>query len=262
MEFYVLMAIICFLLGGALASFAGVVAYRLPKGISIIKPNSFCVACKTPIKWYDNIPILSFIILKGKCRQCSCSIGASGFLIELFSSILFLLAFLQFEFSAFTLILFGLFFLFDIIAYTDFESNDIYNITLIIFAVFAIGICLYKIFIFKQDYLQFIIGCAVGFLFFLLVKVIFKVILKKDALGSGDIFLTGIAGLMLGVMPLLLAIIVATVLGSIIEIVKIKLNKSEREALIAFAPYLLLGFAVLSIFSTTVMDLITKVVMF
>ena len=73
--FKIILAVFAFIFGAVFASFAGVIAFRAPKGISISKPNSYCPSCKKPIKAYDNIPILSYILLKGKCRYCGSKIG-------------------------------------------------------------------------------------------------------------------------------------------------------------------------------------------
>src|SRR4030065_1002637 len=81
--------IIFFIFGLATGSFLGVVAYRLPRRLSIIKPASFCPGCNKKIHFYDNIPILSFIILKGKCRYCRNKIPLSVLLIEIVTGLLF-----------------------------------------------------------------------------------------------------------------------------------------------------------------------------
>ena len=94
----IIIGVFLFILGTVLASFIGVVIYRVPNKMSIVKPDSFCPCCKTPIKWYDNIPLLSYLILGGKCRYCKAKIGINSFLLELSGGILFLLAFLMYHF--------------------------------------------------------------------------------------------------------------------------------------------------------------------
>jgi len=104
-------------------------------------------------------------------------------------------------------------------------------------------------------------GAALGFGFFGLIALISKLILKRSALGNGDIWLVGIGGLMLGTFPLLLAILIATLPGSIIELVKIKCGKQEKESEIAFGPYLLLGMGFMAIFGDALLDFYWKVVL-
>ena len=152
-------------------------------------------------------------------------------------------------------------FLFLVIAGIDQETHDIYNVTLILYAAIAVFITLYRGAALETDIIGYIGGAALGFGFFGAIKLIAKLILKKDALGSGDIYLVGIGGLIVGVFPLLIAIIIATLLGSIIEIIKIKTSKTEREAEIAFGPYLLLGIGIMAILGESFMKFYWEVLL-
>ena len=260
-----LIAVFSFIFGAVFASFGGVVAYRLPKGQSIVKPDSYCPACNKSIKPYDNIPIISWLVLGGKCRNCKSRIGVFSLLIEIFGGIGFCGAYLLYGDDLETLPLFIalLFtvFLFLIIAAIDYETHDIYNVTLIIFGVLTLFISLYRILALHESIWSFPCGAALGFGFFGLIALISKLILKRDALGSGDIWLVGIGGLMLGAFPLLIAIVIATLLGSVIELAKIKWGKQERESEIAFGPYLLLGMGFMAIFGDPLLDFYWKVVL-
>ncbi len=264
-EFRILFAIFSFIFGAVFASFAGVIAYRAPKGLSIVKPDSYCPSCKKEIKKFDNIPIFSWIFLGGKCRNCKAKIGAFSFLCEIFGGLGFMLAYLQYGdntkkmpvFIALMLLVF----LFIIIAGIDHETHDIYNITLIIYAAIAVFITFYRCAVLNGDIWEYIFGALFGFGFFGAIKLVAKLVLKKDALGSGDIYLVGIGGFIVGVLPLLISIIIATLLGSIIEIIKIKTSKTEREAEIAFGPYLLLGLGLMAILGETFMKIYWEVLL-
>lgn len=265
LAFKVLFAAFTFVFGAVFASFAGVVAYRCPKGLSIVKPDSYCPNCKKPIKAIDNIPILSWIILGGKCRYCKSKIGVFSLLIEIFGGVGFMLAYLEYGDSYKKLPLFIalmlLVFLFIIMAAIDQETHDIYNVTLWLFAAIALFIAIYRIVAFDSNIANHIGGAALGFGFFGAIKLIAKLVLKKDALGSGDIYLVGIGGLIVGAFPLLMAIIIATLLGSVIEVIKIKTAKTEREAEIAFGPYLLLGIGFMAIYGETFMNFYWEVML-
>ncbi len=260
-----LIAIFTFVFGAVFASFGGVVAYRVPKGQSIIKPDSYCPSCGKDIKPYDNIPIISWLILGGKCRSCKSKIGVFSLLCEIFGGIGFCGAYLMYGDSLTTLpILIALLFtvfLFIIMAAIDHETHDIYNVTLILYGVIALFISLYRIFALNESVWSFLGGAALGFGSFGLIALISKLILKRNALGSGDIWLVGIGGLMLGALPLLFAILIATLTGSVIELAKIKLGKQERESEIAFGPYLLLGIGFMAIFGDALLDFYWKVVL-
>ncbi len=86
-----LIAVWLFALGGAIGSFLNVVIYRLPAGLSLVRPGSHCPACKTPIRWYDNVPILGWLILGGRCRDCRAKISARYPIVEAITAVLFLL---------------------------------------------------------------------------------------------------------------------------------------------------------------------------
>ena len=264
-EFRVLCAIFSFIFGTVFASFAGVVAYRAPKGLSIVKPDSYCPSCEKSIKGFDNIPILSWLILGGKCRHCKAKIGVFSLLCEVFGGLGFMFAYLQYGDKTQTLPIFIalmlLVFLFIIIAGIDHETHDIYNITLILYGTLAVFITFYRCAVLNGDIWEYIFGALFGFGFFGAIKLVAKLVLKKEALGSGDIYIVGIGGFIVGVLPLLISIIIATLLGSIVEIIKIKTAKSEREAEIAFGPYLLLGLGLMSIFGEMFMKIYWEVLL-
>jgi len=90
------MGVLIFIFGLVFGSFANVCIYRLPKGKSIVNPGSYCPNCKKPILWYDNIPLLSYIILKGRCRYCKSKISPRYFIVELLTGILFFLVYRNF----------------------------------------------------------------------------------------------------------------------------------------------------------------------
>ena len=263
--FKIIFSMLAFVFGASFASFAGVVAYRFPKGISFVKPNSYCPQCGKEIRKCDNIPILSWILLGGKCRYCKSKIGSFSFLIEILGGIGFMLTYLQYgeNFQNLPLLvaLMLLIFLFTIISAIDYETHDIYNITLIMFLFISIFISAYRIIIFDTNVWIHLGGSILGFGFFGSVKLISKLILHKNALGSGDVYIVGIAGLMIGVFPLLIAIIIATFLGSIIETIKIKIKKSDKEVEIAFAPYLLFGIGLMAIYGDSIMKIYWEIML-
>lgn len=255
----IILSIFSFVLGAILASFGGVLSYRLPKKISIIKPRSYCPICKKSIKWYDNIPIISYIILRGKCRNCKANIALSSFFIELFSAILYSLTFYKYEFSIMTLMIFILLFLFVIIASNDFESYIIYDINLIIFSFISILITLYKIFFLKKPLFSYLLGSIVGFGFFSLYRLFFKIVKKEEVIGTGDIYLTGIAGTMLGPINVLLSIGLGSIFGAIFELTKLRIRKMNLDTVMPFAPYLVLGFSIMLIYGDKLVDWYMKV---
>lgn len=250
----VILSIFSFLLGAVLASFGGVLIDRIPNKQSIVKPASHCPNCNNYLKWYDNIPILSFLILKGKCRYCGQKIGLFYFLLEVLGGVSFLLVFLRFGINYNTIIGFGIAFLFLVIGGIDYKTHYIYDLSLIVFLVLSLVSYIVPQCLNLEFNPAGLIGLAVGFLFFLLVKILARVIAKQEALGMGDVFLLGIAGLLLGWQSLILAILIASVCGAIIEVSLIALKKKNRESEIAFGPYLVLGIFIAYLYGQLIID--------
>lgn len=250
----VILAIFSFILGAILASFGGVIIARIPNGESIVKPASHCSNCNNVLKWYDNIPILSFIILRGKCRYCKTKIGYFYFIIEIIGGLSFLLVFLQFQFSYNTIIGFFVSFILLVMAGLDYKTHYVYDLSLIaLFLVSAVSYIVPQIINLNFEPSG-LIGLAVGFLGFLLIKIIAKVIAKTEALGMGDVYLMGAAGLLLGWQNLLLSILFGSVIGAIIEVMLILMKKKNRDSEIAFVPYLALGIFLAYLYGNTIID--------
>ena len=95
--FYIAIHVMVFLFGITIGSFLNVCIYRLPAGESLTKKNSHCMTCGTPIKWYDLIPVFSWLFLRGKCRACGAKISARYILVESLTGIMFVLTFMRFD---------------------------------------------------------------------------------------------------------------------------------------------------------------------
>ena len=113
--------IIVFIFGSIWGSFSNVCIHRMPYNISVVKGRSYCPSCNKQIRWFDNIPLLSFIFLKAKCRHCSAQIDLNYFLVELISALNFVLIFYLFGFSLTTILFFVLSICFIIIIFIDIE---------------------------------------------------------------------------------------------------------------------------------------------
>ena len=236
-----IIGIFMFILGSVIASFLGVVIFRVPQNMSIVKPNSFCPNCKSSIKWYDNIPIISYICLRGKCRNCKSKIGISSLLLEIFGGVLYLLAFLSYGLSYDLLFIIPIISLLIIIAGIDMRYQIIYDWSWISLLIVTSGYVLYLgLTKWEVPYENFI-GASVGFLSFLLIRVVGKLVAKQEVLGMGDVILMGVAGLLLNYKVWLFALLVGSLLGSIIEIALLILKKREKGESVAFGPYLVSG---------------------
>ncbi len=232
--------IIVFLFGISFGSFLNVLIYRLPARQSLIKPPSKCPECESPIKFYDNIPIISYIILGGKCRQCKKSISLRYPVIEILSGLLTVYAIYSFGFSikGFEVVFLSLVFL--AIFFIDLDHTIIPDVFTIpgIFIGLALGFLPGSIVGWKQS----LIGIAIGAGAFLLVGIMGRMIFKKEALGFGDVKYAAMVGAFLGWKNLLLMLIIASFLGSIIGISMIYLSgKKGKTTYIPFGPFLTVG---------------------
>jgi len=243
-----------FLIGICIGSFLNVVIFRLPNEMSILSPRSFCPKCRNKIKWYFNIPIISWIILKAKCNFCSGKISIKYPIIELFTGILFIIFssaepyFYDFNLNnpfekIFSWIILSILIA---ISFIDFENywipQSLINFGFLVGIVNLLLIELYKIDSYEENvFFKGIIGALFSYLFFELLRICSKFVFKKDALGKGDSKLVALLGLWLGPLGVILGIGISYVIASIYLLIEFQLKKIKKGQLIPFAPFLSLG---------------------
>jgi len=259
------------LIGACIGSFLNVCILRLPKDMSIVRPSSHCPKCKTPIKWYDNIPILSFFFLMGKCRSCREKISFRYVIVELLCAVSFLVLFIKLGYSlAFAKFAF-LFCLLIVVSFIDIDYHAIPAYLCILgiivglfFSFFQSGDLLYVVVDFLRaagvSQVQGMDGpnspffnSVVGFLFGLGFTYLFKlfgdifislllIVRKKDSiegetesLGLGDVDFMGVVGVFLGVKAVLLVFFIAPFFAILYSVSAGLFKKSH---LIPYLPYL------------------------
>ena len=255
----IIVTVFGFLFGTIMASFFGVVIDRLPRGESIVTPPSHCPSCGHRIAFYDNIPILSYLILRGKCRHCHSKIGLFSFVYELLGGLLIALVVFVFGVNYLTLFMVPIALVLYFIAGYDYKTMEILDVSWILLALLAISLFFYRVFGLGEDYLPYLIGAAAGLLFFLAIKLIGRLVLKKECLGGGDVILMGIAGLLLGPLSLLLSVIVGSFAGTVIESILLLAKKKDRGP-IAFGPYLVFGILFALLFGRAIIDSLLGVI--
>ena len=221
-----------FILGSIFGSFYNVVIYRLPRKESIVVGSSHCTNCQTKIKSYDLIPVVSYLILGGKCRQCNQPISARYPLIELLTGISFLLTYLRFGLTSTTLIGLFLVSVLIIIAMIDIDTMEIYDRFQIMILLLAIP---YMIWISPNPFISHVIG------FFIISIPFYVIAIITNGIGGGDIKLIAIAGLLLGWQSTLVTFFISSLLGGFVAILLLITKKQEKQSLIAFGPYLCIG---------------------
>lgn len=229
--------IFIFIFGAILGSFFNVCIYRLPIGESIITPLSHCPSCKTRIKILENIPIISYIILKGRCRYCNVKIPLSYLIVEILTPTLFLLLLHNFGISPDLAIYLLFVSVLIIITFIDLKHQLILNI--LTYPMIVIGLL---ISFFKGTFINALIAGLIGGGIIFLIVIISPLIFKKEGMGIGDLKLAIVIGIFLADCKYtLISLFLASVLGSLVGVVLILLGKKKFGEYIPFGPYLSAG---------------------
>ena len=235
--------IIVFILGSIWGSFSNVCIHRLPNNKGVAKGRSYCPSCKKQIRWYDNIPIFSYVLLKAKCRDCSAKINVKYFLVELICALSFVWFFYLFGLSLTTLLFFILSIFFIIIFFIDLKHFIIPNE--LTFPLMAIG--LLKSFdpnlnqYLFPNFLNSLIGGVAGYLIIWMIIFIYKRLRNKEGMGLGDAKLLSAIGFWFGWMSIPFILFFSSFIALVLAIPSL-INKSKNlSSQIPFGPYLILG---------------------
>jgi leader peptidase (prepilin peptidase)/N-methyltransferase len=250
--------LLVFIFGLIIGSFLNVCIYRMPRSESLAFPGSRCVSCKKPIPWYDNIPLLSYFILRGKCRVCHEKISFRYFAVELISAVCFFILHLNFGFNyvfwIYSLLTFSLI----VITFIDLEFQLIPD-SISLVGIFA-GIILSVIFpglqgafTWQRAFLNSIIGILAGGGLIYLTGVLGKLAFKKDSMGEGDVKLMAMLGAFLGWKLAIFIFFLAPFFGAPIGIY-VKFVK--KEDIIPYGPYISLASFVAMIWGHKIFSLI------
>jgi len=239
-----------FVFGAVIGSFLNVCIYRIQREESIVWPGSRCPTCGASIAFYDNLPIVSFLLLLGRCRTCRAPISWRYPLVEALNGTGYVLLLRQFGLTWPTLI-YALFF--SALVVVTFIDLDIQIIPDVI-SLPGIAIGLAVSYWLPQGFVNSLIGCLVGGGFFWLVAELGARILKQEAMGGGDIKLIAMVGAFVGWHNVLLTIFLASLSGAAVGLLFMAVKGWGRKTPIPFGPFLALG-AVLSLFfGTTIVE--------
>ena len=231
-------AVLAGLVGLCVGSFLNVVIYRLPLGMSLAAPPSHCPVCGYRLRWYDNIPVLSYLMLGGKCRHCRAHISLRYTLVELANTALWLGAvFLWRSNILMALVAAAASSVAICIFFIDLEHGIIPDRFPVMLGILAIPAALLDSF---DAWYAHLIGAAVGFAVFWLVGFAVSKKIGREALGGGDIKLALAAGAFLGWKRFLMMMLVASVSGSVWMLMRRRRDGESRET--PFGPFLAVGF--------------------
>ena len=284
MEYFYFITV--FLFGIIIGSFLNVCIYRLPRaGMSILKPGSFCPGCKTPIRWYQNIPLFSFLALRGKCAKCSVRIPLRYPLVELLTGALFVLsaywylpdlAVIRAGLSPFDNLMDGermvrfavtiyLISILIVATFIDIEFRIIPDELTISGVILALLVSAFFPFLHKAifpslpSFVSGLIGALAGIIVgggvIYLVGIFGKLVFRKEAMGFGDVKLMAFLGGFLGWESTLYIFLAACFIGSIIGIILYFVTKDHY---IAFGPYIALAALVVMFFKPQIVDMMFR----
>jgi len=230
--------VLIFILGLIVGSFSNVCIYRIPRNESIIYPASHCPKCRSKIKPFDNIPLLSYILLKGRCCNCKSKISLQYPIVEFLTGLTYLTIYLIYGLSIQSLIYIILSSALIIIAFIDLNQKIVPDI------ISLPGIVIGFIISFFVPYISFInsaIGVLVGGGIILIIGMAGSIIFKKEAMGGGDVKLAAMIGAFLGWKYIIISLFLGFFTGALAGIFLIVAKIKSREDMVPFGPFIVLG---------------------
>jgi len=232
------------LAGAAMGSFLNVCISRIPEGVSIVRPASRCPQCGHPIRIYDNIPVLSFLLLGGKCRDCRRKISLRYPLIELLTALFAWLLFRRFGLTPAFPVVFVFICTLIVVSFIDFDHQIIPHVlTLSGIPVFGVLAVLFMGLTASDAFLGVMIGA--GALYF--VAVYYEALTGREGMGGGDVNLLAMLGAFLGWKSLLFVLLVSSLLGAVAGLAVILFKGKDMKYAVPFGPFLCVA-AVLYLF--------------
>jgi len=236
--YYGINVVLIFILGLIVGSFSNVCIYRIPKNESIVYPASHCPKCHSLIKPVDNIPLLSYILLKGRCRNCKSKISIQYPIVEFLTGLTYLIIYLIYGLSIQSLIYIILSSALIIIAFIDLNEQIVPDV------ISLPGIVIGFILSFFVPYISFInsgLGVIVGGGTILIIGLGGSAIFKKEAMGGGDVKLAAMIGAFLGWKYIIISLFLGFFIGALAGIILILSKIRSREDTVPFGPFIVLG---------------------
>jgi leader peptidase (prepilin peptidase)/N-methyltransferase len=238
-----MLTIVAIIFGAIVGSFLNVCIFRLPKEESIVWPGSHCPHCASPIHFYDNIPLVSYLLLKGRCRYCKKSISIQYPLVEGMTALGSLALFMKFGPSLSYLFYFSFVAALIVITVVDLYHQIIPDVI----SLPGIGVGLLASLMIQQiTFLNSVLGIVLGGGSLFAVATVYQWLFKREGMGGGDVKLLAMIGAFLGWKAVILTILLSSLIGSITGIIIMVLKGKDFKYAIPFGPFLSLG-AVISL---------------
>jgi leader peptidase (prepilin peptidase)/N-methyltransferase len=224
-----------FVLGSIIGSFLNVCIYRIPAGQSIVSPASRCPHCHAPIRWYQNVPVLSYLLLGGKCASCKMRISPRYPMVEALTGLLFVLVFYHFGVQGASLVYWLFAAALVTITFIDLDHQIIPDV--ISLPGIAVGfLCSFAVpWITWTDSL---LGILVGGGSLYLVAVGYELLTRKEGMGGGDIKLLAMIGAFLGWKAILPIVFISSFMGTLVGVPLMLIKKADGKLAIPFGPFL------------------------
>lgn len=252
------MSLYIFVIGLVFGSFLNVLIARLPRDLSVVYPPSSCPQCGHRIRFYHNIPLIGFILLKGRCRDCGGKISVKYPLVELLTGVMFLLVFLKFGISLYTLKYFVFVFLLLGAGLTDvFTAADPEFECGIIPDTYTLGGAVVGVLFSFATYpgiTSSLIGAAAGFLSLWVPAFLYKKLRRQEGMGGGDIKLMMMIGAFLGYIPVYFIVFGSAIIGSLVGLPLVILKK-DKNYMIPFGLFIAVAAVVYIFFEAQIMNL-------
>ncbi len=234
----VLMGVLVGVVGLCAGSFLNVCIYRLPVSKSIVFPGSMCPACGTAIRYYDNVPLLGYLWLGGRCRQCRSPISIRYPLVELLTGAIAVGLFTKYGLSIEAVVYFAFACVLIVVAFIDIDHRIIPDrISLpgiVIFFLAALAVP-------SMSWLDALLGAAIGGGSLFVVAVVYHLLTRKEGMGGGDIKLLAMIGALIGWKGVLFTIFVSSAVGTLSGLAIMMATRQNMKLAIPFGPFLSIG---------------------
>ena len=238
-----MLTLIAFVIGSIVGSFYNVCIYRLPNDLDVVSKSSFCTSCKYKIPFYLNIPIISYILNFGKCKNCKNKISISYLVVEVLTASLFVYAYMLYgiSFNGLAIIIFysGLL----IIFFTDLKYYLILDKITIPLSIVGLVFTFFNFNPFDVDILSSFLGGAVGYLVIYIIRFLFFKIRKVEGMGLGDAKLFLMIGIWLGIKSIYLILASSALVGAIVGSLIIYFYKKDKDFQIPYGCFIVIASA-------------------
>ncbi len=240
-----------FIFGTVIGSFLNVCICRIPAGQSVISPASRCPQCGTAIRWYQNVPVFSYLLLRGRCARCGVSISLRYPLVEALTGLLFVWVYLRFEWQWATPVYWVFVAALVVITFIDLDHQiipDVISLPGIVVGFLTIGLIPWV------SWVDSLLGILLGGGSLWLVAEIYFRLTGKEGMGGGDIKLLAMIGAFLGWKAILPIIFLGSLAGSMVGIPLMLIRRKDGKLAIPFGPFLAMGAVVYLLWGRQLLD--------